>query len=46
MTVAAEAMPATAAPDLVKQLESVAEAASALRDRAIEAVAAKVTKDG
>jgi (2S)-methylsuccinyl-CoA dehydrogenase len=46
VTVAAEAVPATAAPDLVKQLQSLAEAAGALRDRAVETVAAKVVNEG
>jgi (2S)-methylsuccinyl-CoA dehydrogenase len=45
VTVAAEAV-SHSQTDLVKRLDAVAEAASALRDRAVAAVAAKVTKDG
>ncbi len=45
MTVA-EVTSSVAQSDLVKQLDAVAEAAGALRDRAVEAVGAKVSKDG
>ena len=47
MTVAADSKPVSSKPsDLVKQLQSVAEAAGALRDRAVETVAAKVVNEG